>query len=137
MIYIINMNYLKNQQKKILLLLINKESCPGKNYDRSSFLLSISFLLTDITSINFLFLIEYLFLEKIINFIEFTESHNRNRENLDTINSTIKNNQQNKNINNNNSEFKKEPTQTIIVDKEYQDENIFKSHKKSKIMIMI
>ena len=110
----------------------NKESCPGKNYNKSSFLLSISFLLTDIISINFFFLIEYLFLEKIINFIEFTESHNRNRENLDTINSTIKNNQQNKNINNNNSEFKKEPTQTIIVDNEHQDENIFKSHKKSK-----
>ena len=117
----------------------NKESCPGKNYKKSAFLISISFLLIDIISINFLFLIEYLFLARIINIIQYPEPRNQNKENMDTINSTIKNNQQNGNINNNNSEFKKEPTQTIIVDKEYKecpddggDENIFKRNKRLK-----
>jgi hypothetical protein len=43
-----------------------KETCPGVNYTKTSFLLGISFLLIDIICYIFLFLIEYLILKKML-----------------------------------------------------------------------
>ena len=112
----------------------NKESCPAKNYESTSFLLSVSYLLIDLICFVFLFFIEYLILKKIKFLIENPqEVNNQNREVQATINSTINNNQQNSNINNennnnnnnNNSVFKKEATQTLIIESVPQNEEIY------------
>ena len=96
----------------------NREICPGKSYEKTAYLLSVSFTLIDIICFAFLFFIEFLIVVNIIKIILSPDFINQIKENMDTINSTLKNksNQQNSNINENNSqEYQKEPTQTIIV----------------------
>ena len=99
----------------------NEESCPESSYTKTAFLLSVSFLLIDLICFFFIFVIEYIILRKIINF-SFPEE--RNKENHSTINSSIKNvNQQNNNNSGNNEEFKKEPTEIIIIESKNQNNN--------------
>lgn len=105
----------------------NKESCPGNNYEKTAFLLSISFLIIDIICFAFLFFVEFLFLKKIIYMVQF--QNGERKDNQGTVDSTVKNNnnQQSNNRDNNNnneSEFKKEPTETIIVAEFRNNENL-------------
>ena len=117
----------------------NKEICPGKNYEKVAYLLSVSYTLIDIICFTFLFLIEFLILLNLINIILSPETTNQNKENMETINSTVKNksNQQNSNNmneNNNTPEYQKEPTQTIIVatSGSQYNEHIFITPRKSE-----
>ena len=110
----------------------NIEICPGKNYEKTAYLLSVSYALIDIICFTFLFFIEYLVVANLLNIILSPEANNQNME---TINSTIKNksNQQNSNNvneNNNTPEYQKEPTQTIIVATPQDNERIFITPKK-------
>ena len=95
----------------------NKESCPKSSYEKTAFLLGISYLLIDIICFSFLFLIKLFILIKMEYVLQLPPQNNeRNKENQDTINSTInKNNQQNS--------FKKEKTITIIVGEENIKQN--------------
>lgn len=105
----------------------NKESCPGNNYEKTAFLLSVSFLIIDIICYAFLFFVEYLFLKKIIYMLQFPQNGER-KDNQGTVDSTVKNNNNqqcnNRDNNNNESEFKKEPTETIIVAEYRNNENL-------------
>ena len=91
----------------------NEESCPESRYTKTAFLLGVSFLLIDIVCLMFVFVIEFIFLKKIINF---NISEERSKENHSTINSSIKNVNQQDNNSGNNEEFKKEPTEIIIIE---------------------
>ena len=105
---------------------INKESCPGYNYEKTAFLLSVSFLIIDIICFAFLFFVEFLFLKKIIYMVQF--QNGERKDNQGTVDSTVKNNNNqqsnNRDNNNNESEFKKEPTETIIVAEFRNNENL-------------
>ena len=105
----------------------NKELCPGINYEKTAYLLSVSFMLIDIICFDFLFFVEYIIMINLIKISQIPEENSQIRENVETINSTVKNksNQQNSNINENNNtpEYQKEPTQTIIVAETRQNEN--------------
>lgn len=91
----------------------NEESCPESSYTKTAFLLGVSFLLIDIVCLIFEFVIEFIILKKIINF---NIPEERNKENHSTINSSIKNVNQQDNNSGNNEEFKKEPTEIIIIE---------------------
>lgn len=111
----------------------NKDSCPGGNYNKTAYLLGASYVLIDIICFLFLFFIEYLIMKKILSLIQFGETH-QSRENQATINSTVNNNNNQQNSNNidNNQEFKKEPTETIIVGPaEDKNDEIFFTPKRS------
>ena len=109
----------------------NKDSCPSSNYSKTVYLLGVSYILIDIICFCFLFFIEYLILKKILNLIQFGENQ-QNRENQATIHSTINNNSQQNSDRDNNQEFKKEPTETIIVARDDgPSDEIFLTPKKS------
>lgn len=97
----------------------NIESCPSNNYKTTALLLAISFLLIDIICFVFLFLVEFLILQKMIYVIELPPIEEPNKDNQATINSTInRNNEHNNHEENENAKesvFRKEMTQTIIV----------------------
>lgn len=112
----------------------NQESCPALNYGKTAFLLSISFLVIDILCFVFLFYMEYLILKKTVYMIQFSPVEIKN-DNQDTINSTIKNNdnqQNNNDIENNIPEFKKEATETIIVAEMRNNEELFITPRRIK-----
>ena len=109
----------------------NKESCPSLNYEKTSFLLSVSILLIDIICFIFLLFIEFLILKKIIYIKECPPIEIKNAV-QETINSTIKNNNDLQNDNNDNNEennnyntFKKEATETIIVADRRSNDDFF------------
>ena len=108
----------------------NKDSCPGKSYANNVYLLGVSFLLVDIVCFTFLFFIEYLIMKQIVLIIQSPET-NQNPENQATINSTVnKNNQQDENKDN--QEFKKEPTETIIVAPENKEDKYCETPERKK-----
>ena len=90
----------------------NKDSCPGKNYSNTAYLIGISSILIDIICFFFVFFAEYLIIRKITNIIQLSQTNQK--QDQATINSTINKNEQ-QNDNNNNQEFKREPTEIIIV----------------------
>ena len=90
----------------------NKDSCPGKNYSNTAYLIGISSILIDIICFFFVFFAEYLIIRKITNIIQLSKTNQK--QDQATINSTINKNEQ-QNDNNNNQEFKREPTEIIIV----------------------
>ena len=109
----------------------NKESCPILSYGKTAFLLSVSILLIDIICFIFLLFIEFLILKKIIYIKECPPIEIKNDVQA-TINSTIKNNNDLQNDNNDNigennnyNTFKKESTETIIVADRTSNDDFF------------
>lgn len=108
---------------------INKiESCPGNNYTKNAFLLSLSYLLINLVMFAFLFLNEFVIIRKI----EYLLQNNINK------NSTI-NSSKNKNSHQSNSEnkedFIKEVTDFIIVENKEQKSPIIEIQQKENSTI--
>ena len=111
----------------------NKESCPGKNYIKNVFLLATIYILIDIISYFFVFLLEYAIFKKIT--IDLLHPNNKDRDAHETVNSTIKNNTNNQGNNSNqsnNTEFKKEVTETIIVGGLPKNDELFMSQNRNE-----
>jgi len=104
----------------------NLESCPGLDYTKSAFLLSLSYLLIDLICFSFFYFIEFLILRKIEHLLQNNINHLKNNS---TINSTNNKNKQMSNIENK-EEFKKDETSFIIVENNQQKGPIIEIKKK-------
>ena len=129
-----NCNLFEKPKEKDYISINNKESCPNKSYNKTAYLLGVSYFLIDIVYFFFLFLMEYLFLKKIKYLNEIQEISIENKENQATINSTVNNNNQQNNNNNvnNTANFKKENTETIIVAGRHQNDELIITQKKEE-----
>ena len=98
-----------------------KHSCPGMSYSQTSYVLAVSYILIDIICVALILLLEFMNLKKIFDLLKIVQNNNDMMEKQSrTINSTVREDEQDEEHNNKigkNSTFKKEQTQTIIVDK--------------------